>query len=201
MNRNKVIYGGALIIILVIIVYTLQGEESPEAYRQTILKAREEQESYMKNNEESPFVKQHVEFQGLHYFEPDLKYKIKARFEPIENKKIRKLPTSSDEIKEYLEYGYAIFTIDGKEQKLLILESVDDDLLFLPFGDATSANETYGGGRYLEVEHDNGNTILLDFNKAYNPYCAYTSGYSCPLPPRENLLEVAIRAGEKSYDH
>lgn len=200
MTRNRIIYTSVFLIIVVIIIYSLNGE-SPETYKKQIIKEREEQDSFMRNSEESPFVVHDVEYHGLHYYEPDLKYKINARFEPIEEKEIRKLPTSDNQEKEYLEYGYAHFELDGQKEKLLILENVKDELLFLAFGDATSAGETYGGGRYLEVTHDGGNGILLDFNKAYNPYCAYTEGYSCPLPPRENLLNVAIKAGEKSYDH
>ncbi|ELR69456.1 hypothetical protein C900_04988 [Fulvivirga imtechensis AK7] len=200
MTRNRIIYTSVFLIIVVIIIYSLNGE-SPEAYQKTIIKAREKQDSFMRNSEESPFVQHNVQYHGLHYFEPDLKYKINARFESIADKKIRKLPTSDNLEKEYLEYGYAHFELGGRKEKLLILENVKEKLLFLAFGDATSANETYGGGRYLEVTHDGSNSILLDFNKAYNPYCAYTEGYSCPLPPRENLLEVAIKAGEKNYDH
>lgn len=201
MGRNKIIYGGAFIIILVILIYSLQGEESPEAYKQRIEKEREEQDSFMRNNSESPFKANDVAYKGLTYFEPDLKYKIKARFDPIKEKKIRKLATSDNKEQEYLEYGYATFSIDGQEQKLLILENVQENVLFLAFGDATSADETYGAGRYLDVTHSGGNSIMLDFNMAYNPYCAYSSEYSCPLPPRENLLDVAIRAGEKNYEH
>ncbi|MBL6447848.1 DUF1684 domain-containing protein [Fulvivirga sp. 29W222] len=201
MSRNKIIYGSAFIIILTIIIYTLQGEESPEEYHKKILQEREEQDSFMRNNSESPFSQNSVEYKGLTYFEPDLRYKIKARFDPIEDKKIRKLATSDNQQQEYLEYGYATFTLDGQQQKLLILENVQENLLFLAFGDATSADETYGAGRYLDISHDSGNSILLDFNMAYNPYCAYSSEYSCPLPPRENLLDVAILAGEKNYDH
>lgn len=200
MTRNRIIYTSVFLIIVIIIVYALNGE-SPEAYKKQINREREEQESFMRNSEESPFVEHDVEFHGLSYFEPDLEYQVKARFEPIEDKKIRTLPTSDNKEKEYLEYGCATFTINGKEQKLLILENAADNVLFLAFGDQTSADETYGGGRYLEVTHNGGNSIMLDFNKAYNPYCAYTEGYSCPLPPRENLLEVAIRAGEKTYEH
>lgn len=200
MKRNKIIYGSAFLIILVIIIYTIQDEESPEAYSKAIQQERQEKEGFMRNDPESPFVEQSVEFKGLHYFEPDLKYKIKARFEPIDDKEIVTLPTSDNIEKEYIEYGYAIFTLDGQEQKLLILQNATDNVLFLAFGDKTSADETYGAGRYLEVSHRSGNSILLDFNKAYNPYCAYTDGYTCPLPPRENLLEAAIRAGEKNYE-
>lgn len=200
MKRNKIIYGSGFLILLVILIYTIMDEESPEAYSKVIQQEREEKEWFMRNDEESPFVEQDVEFKGLHYFEPNLRYKIKARFDPIEDKKIVKLHTNDNKVKEYLEYGYATFKLDGQEQKLLILESVEDQVLFLAFGDATSANETYGGGRYLDVSHNSGGSILLDFNKAYNPYCAYTTGYTCPLPPRENLLDVAIKAGEKNYE-
>ena len=201
MNKNKVIYGGVFVIFIIIILYTLQGEESPEAYRERIKKERVEQDNFMRNSDESPFVQKKEQYHGLTYFEPDLKYRVKARFTSIEDKKIRKLTTSDNTEEEYLEYGHAAFNIDGKEQTLLILENVQDDVLFLAFGDATSAGETYGAGRYLEIKHDGGNSIILDFNKAYNPYCAYTTGYSCPLPPRENLLDVAIKAGEKTYEH
>jgi hypothetical protein len=100
-------------------------------------------------------------------------------------------------------YAYAAFEISDQPCRLLILEIIDPAYkgkLFLAFADATSAVETYGAGRYLDVEAVRGaNSILLDFNKAYNPYCAYNDSYSCPFPPRENLLEVAIKSGEKNY--
>ena len=114
------------------------------------------------------------------------------------------LPASDGKERKYLPYAYAEFELDKEHCKLLILEIVDDPqnngMLFLAFADATSASETYGAGRYLEVKKVRGaSSILLDFNQAYNPYCAYSEKYSCPLPPRENILKVAIRAGEKKY--
>jgi hypothetical protein len=85
--------------------------------------------------------------------------------------------------------------------KLLLLEMEKpfQNKLFIPFADETSANQTYGAGRYLEADKPNGNIVALDFNLAYNPYCAYSEEYSCPFPPPENLLSVAIEAGEKKY--
>jgi len=73
------------------------------------------------------------------------------------------------------------------------------ETLFIPFKDATSGKETYGAARYLEIEETEVGIFLVDFNKAYNPYCAYSEAYSCPFPPRENWLEVAIKAGEKKF--
>jgi uncharacterized protein (DUF1684 family) len=114
------------------------------------------------------------------------------------------LPTSDGEEKQYKEYAYAEFSLDGEKNKLLILEIIDvgpyRGTLFLAFADATSANETYGAGRYLDLKKVPGATsVTLDFNKAYNPYCAYSDKFSCPFPPKENVLKVAVKAGEKSF--
>jgi uncharacterized protein (DUF1684 family) len=114
------------------------------------------------------------------------------------------LTTSTGEEERYLDYAWAIFDLDGTEHRLLVLEIMsmgpNRGKLFLAFADETSARETYGGGRYLDLKKiPAATTIELDFNKAYNPYCAYNENYSCPLPPPENLLKVAILAGEKSY--
>jgi hypothetical protein len=95
-----------------------------------------------------------------------------------------------------------VFDFHDKENRLLILETVGgefDGMLFLAFGDDTSADETYGAGRYLEIEQEGENSITIDFNLAYNPYCAYTDGFSCPFPPSGNLLKIPIRAGEMNY--
>ncbi|MCU0384014.1 MAG: DUF1684 domain-containing protein, partial [Cyclobacteriaceae bacterium] len=123
---------------------------------------------------------------------------------PIENKKTIQLTTNDGEQKTYLEYAVAEFSVDNKKSSLLILEMIEmgpfRGTLFLAFADATSANETYGAGRYLDIKKVPGSTsITLDFNKAYNPYCAYTDKFSCPFPPPQNLLDIPILAGEKRY--
>ena len=114
------------------------------------------------------------------------------------------LATNDGKEQRFIEYAYAEFDLDGYHHKLLILEVADmgpfKGKLFFAFGDETSADETYGAGRYLDLEKVPGaSTITLDFNKAYNPYCAYTANYSCPLPPSQNLLRIPIKAGEKIY--
>ncbi len=199
MTRNKILLLLGIVVLAVIFIYSIGGDYSPEEYAEFIQEEREEQERFMRYNEESPFVMNNVDFQPLKHYPANLNYRIKGRFEKIDPPKIRSLGTNDGNQEQYMEYGYAIFELDGKENRLLILEEVVDEKLFLAFSDETSAIETYGAGRYLDVEHNGGKTIKLDFNLAYNPYCAYVEDFSCPFPPRENLLKVAIRAGEKTY--
>jgi uncharacterized protein (DUF1684 family) len=186
-----------------VVIYSLQsGTQTPTEYRDEIQRDRDEKELFMKNSKDSPF---HAagEFKGLKYFPPDLKYKITGVVNPIENKKVVRLPMSDGKHEDYLEYGFAEFELDGIKNKLLILEVITPEhsgTLFLAFSDNTSAQTTYGAGRYLELKNKPGSSsIILDFNKAYNPYCAYSDNYSCPFPPKENMLKVDIKAGEKLY--
>lgn len=199
MNRNRIIGASVLIVLGIIFIYSTLGDHSPGEYSELISKERDEQERFMKYSSESPFVIDSLKYGGLTYYPPDMMYKIKGRFEKTEKPAIRTLATNDGKEEQYLEYGVARFNLEGKEHTLLILENVTEDVLFLAFGDETSAIETYGAGRYLDVEHAGGSTITLDFNLAYNPYCAYSEVFSCPLPPKENLLDVAIKAGEKTY--
>ncbi len=144
----------------------------------------------------------------LGFYPPFEKYRINASFKRINDKKGFYMNTSSGKRKQYFVYGLLNFTLHDTAVVLHIYQSKDlmkneeyQDYLFVPFGDATSGIETYGGGRYLdirmgEIKKDH---LFIDFNKAYNPYCAYTTGYNCPIPPQENLLKIAILAGEKNY--
>ncbi len=190
--------------VIAFVLYSLHGNLSPEDYASEIGRERAEKDLFMKNEKDSPFAGSKGMFQGLRYFSPDLKYKIIAELEPIENKKMIVLPTSDGLEKKYLEHAYAEFKLDGVHHRLLILEITDEGpyrgTLFLAFADETSTRETYGAGRYLELKKMPGaSSVILDFNKAYNPYCAYSNNFSCPFPPKENVLKVAIKAGEKSY--
>jgi uncharacterized protein (DUF1684 family) len=192
-----------LITLVGITLYSVSSGSSEEDYKSEILKEREEKDFFMKNSDESP-IEDKSSFIGLNYFEPDANYRVTASLEKINNKKVILLPTSTDEESSYLEYAWAEFEINGVKNRLLLLEVMamgpTRGTLFLAFADETSANETYGAGRYLELKKMPGaGTMILDFNKAYNPYCAYTEKFSCPFPPRENILKVAIRAGEKNY--
>ncbi|MBX2965660.1 MAG: DUF1684 domain-containing protein [Cyclobacteriaceae bacterium] len=203
MKKNNVIIMGVVLLAVITVVYSFVGQDDG-AYEQTILKQREEKDHFMRTASDSPFAGKVEEYAGLNYFPPDKKYRVTARLTPIENKKMTELATSDDKTKRYMEYAYAEFSIDGAAQRLLIFEIIDmgpyRGTLFLAFGDETSTRETYGAGRYLDVKKPKGiKTITLDFNEAYNPYCAYNENYSCPLPPRENLLTIPVKAGEKMY--
>lgn len=205
MKTRNIIMIGVLVIALVSIFYSFQGGND-EAYVKRIEKIRKEKDHQMRTASDSPFASDSTHtFKGLSYFPINSQYRINARLTPVENKKTLTLPTSDNKEKTYLEYAYAEFELDGVQNKLLILEIMEmgpyRGTLFLAFSDETSANETYGAGRYLDVKKVPGSSsITLDFNEAYNPYCAYSNNFSCPFPPQGNHLKVAIRAGEMTYN-
>lgn len=193
-----------IVVVLISVLYSFMGSQDQSAYADEITKEREDKDRFMRTSAESPFAGHTEDFKGLNYFPPDARYKVTADITPIQNKKMVVLVTNDGNEQRYIEYAYADFDLDGLHNRLLILEVIDmgpfKGKLFLAFGDDTSAGDTYGAGRYLDVSKTPGsNTIALDFNKAYNPYCAYIEKYSCPFPPPENLLKVSLRAGEKNY--
>jgi len=160
------------------------------------------------------YVKEHEVVAGkdkefMSFFPVNEKYRMTCRFERTMNSPWFRMESSGPIKKNYRVYGVIHFTIHDTAVTLNIYQSQDlltskeyKEHLFIPFTDATSGEETYESGRYIDLEikdivNDN---VLIDFNKAYNPYCAYVSGkYNCPIPPNENRLIVAIRAGEKSF--
>ena len=144
------------------------------------------------------------------FFPVNAAYKVRASFEKITDTVGFIMKTSGTKEKRYFRYGTIHFSIHDTALKLTVYQSQQlmsdsnskyKNYLFLPFTDLSSGEESYGGGRYLDFETDDieNNTVLIDFNKVYNPYCAYTTGYNCPIPPRENDLPVAIKAGEKEF--
>ena len=204
MKRKNVITLLVVVVLIITVFYSFQGSQDETAYVQEIEQERSEKDRFMRTSGESPFASNPEEYKGLQYFPPDVRYRVIANLVPIQQKKSIVLGTNDGKEQRYIEYAYAEFKMDGVSNRLLILEIADmgpfRGKLFLAFGDETSARETYGGGRYLDVAKAPGsNTIKLDFNLAYNPYCAYNETFSCPLPPRENILKIPIRAGEKNY--
>jgi uncharacterized protein len=204
MKNKNIIYILVAIVLAISIFYAFQGSQDDTAYIKEIEKERSEKDRFMRTSAESPFAKAPETYKGLNYYPPDIRYRIMANLNPIEEKKTVVLTTNDGKEQRYIEYAYAEFKLDGVSNKLLILEIADmgpfRGKLFLAFGDETSAVETYGAGRYLDVTKTPGSsTIKLDFNLAYNPYCAYNDSFTCPLPPRENILAIPIKAGEKSY--
>ena len=204
MKSKNVFVLAAVVIVAAIIFYSFQGDSDNKSYVKKINQQRDQKDHYMRSSRESPFYGNESGFRGLNYYPVDPRYRINASLTVIENKRSVILATSDGKEKRYLEYAYAEFDLDGIHNKLLILEIMEDGpyrgTLFLAFADETSAVETYGAGRYLDIKKVPGSSfITLDFNEAYNPYCAYNDDFSCPFPPRENLMQVAIRAGEKNY--
>jgi uncharacterized protein (DUF1684 family) len=137
-------------------------------------------------------------FDGLSYYPENAELRLTVQPEEFAEQAPVLMTTSTGGTQEYLRWGRFGFEVDGQPAALTIYYSAWGGY-FVPFADATSADETYGAGRYLELEELGGGMFLADFNMAYNPYCAYSEDYSCPLPPAENRLKVPIRAGEKLY--
>jgi uncharacterized protein len=139
-------------------------------------------------------------FGGLKYFDENPSLRIEAKLQKYPKPEQIQMATSTGHIAEYLKYGFVNFNVNGKPQTLQIYKSPDFDELFLPFMDETTGHETYGSGRYLDVSETGDGNVLMDFNLAYNPYCAFDpTKWSCPLPPKQNRLTVRIEAGEKKY--
>src|SRR5690554_5334908 len=140
-------------------------------------------------------------FKGLEFFPINLKYRVEAKLIRTPDEKPFLMPTSTARLPEYVKYGEAHFRLEGKDLVLSLFKATDreSNYLFLPFTDLTSGDGTYGGGRYLDFELPVEDVLLIDFNKAYNPYCTYNPRYSCPIPPEENDLLVRIEAGVKDF--
>ncbi|MCE7064164.1 DUF1684 domain-containing protein [Dyadobacter sp. CY326] len=152
-----------------------------------------------------------VDLPFLQFYEPDSSFRVVAKFEKSRGQSFE-MPTYSGVNKTYVKYGKLKFRLHGRKQTLTVYRSLSlqslakyKDYLFIPFKDKTNGDESYGGGRYIDLKTTDikNNTLILDFNKAYNPYCAYSDGYNCPIPPSPNHLPVAILAGEKKFgkDH
>ena len=192
-----------LLILFLGIISASMGQE-------TLMSGREFQEEMnlkFKLDEDSPLKPRDREtFTALEFFPVDTAFIVTAKFVRTPSEVPFYMPTTTERLPEYVKYGELYFTLRGKDLKLniyqnkeLILQKEYDDYLFLPFTDLTNGVTTYGGGRYLDLRIPEGNLIQLDFNKAYNPYCAYNEKYSCPIPPAENDLSIEIEAGVKDY--
>ena len=157
----------------------------------------------MKNDPESPIPKAaRKDFFGLSYYQIDSEYRVKANLERFDGDEIIEVPLTAGSYDRYIRYGVVEFTLGGITNALEVWKpesGVAGNRLFVAFTDMTSGNETYGGGRYLNLYEDGDATITVDFNLAYNPYCVYDYAYSCPLPPLENRLAIEVTAGEKNY--
>jgi uncharacterized protein len=167
----------------------------------TLWEFRQEKDAFFRSAQSPLSAASRADFQGLRYFpeNPDLRFSVPLERDPAREAIPMATSTGSERVYERL--GWVSFTVDGATLRLVLYAAEGDEQpeeAFVPFRDATNGAQTYSSGRYLEVEI-HGDTVTLDFNVAYNPYCAYADRWSCPIPPKENWLEVPIRAGELTF--
>ncbi len=150
--------------------------------------------------------KDRKKFKGLDFFKFDSTYVVKAAFVRTPEERVFKMKTTTDRLPDYVKYGYLTFELEGKTHQLNVYQNQNlinkpgfENYLFLPFLDNTNGETSYGGGRYIEMRIPENDSVIIDFNTAYNPYCAYNEKYSCPIVPRENYLDLDIRAGVKAF--
>lgn len=207
MNDAKITKtSGAKPIIIAICCLLLANSTAGQSFHDEIKTYRAKYKAEFLTDENSPLKKKDLKY--LRFYEPDETYKVTCTFEQVLDGEPFEMPTYSGKTKTYMVFGKLHFTLHGQKMSLNIYRSLAlakipkyQDYLFVPFMDLTSAHETYGGGRYLDLRMGelNAERIYLDFNKAYNPYCAFSDGYSCPVPPQANHLKVKIEAGEQNF--
>jgi len=203
MNK-KILSSIAAVGLIVIMIYNFQGaSQKTEGYAEQVEADRQEKDELFKQGDETPLTEeQKVVFTNLSYFPVGEKYRVRADFTKNQRQQIIKIAITDGSQREYFVHGSAHFHLQGKELDVTVYRPVDTeaDYLFIPFYDKSSADLTYGGGRYVEPTLIENGILEIDFNLAYNPYCAYNDKYRCPIPPRSNSLNVTILAGEKIPD-
>ena len=201
----KLLIGLGLLVVLGYFMSDLVFNDGQYAAR--LRKVRQEKSDGFRRVQGSPLSEaQRNVFDSLRYYAPDKAYRFEAQVEAFTQRDTIEIPLTDGKADQYLRWGRASFILDKQEYKLTLFQKVNspDSTLFVPFTDRTNGFASYGGGRYLDVAKPaTGNTeIDLDFNAAYNPFCAYNNGYACPVPPPDNRLAVEIKAGEQAFhDH
>jgi uncharacterized protein (DUF1684 family) len=192
--------------IYLLLLFFIGIDSQAQSYQIQLLEHRNTYKAEFLKDENSPLKKKDLKY--LQFYNIDSTYAVNAQFSRILDTIGFDMQTHNGVVKKYYVYGKAIFQMNLKKLELFIYQSQKlmtkagfEDYLFIPFTDLTNYTETFGGGRYLDFKLNEivNNTMTIDFNKCYNPYCAYKEGYSCPIPPKENALDLEIRAGEKNF--
>lgn len=179
-------------------------EETLKEHQEDVLAYQEMLNGDYSNPDKSPLLEEDFnQFKTLPFFPIDIDYKVEAKLIRTPDEKPFEMPTTTDRRPMYVKYGEFHFTMKGKEHQLDVYAGLQiqkmkgyEDYLFLPFTDETNKSTTYGGGRYLECRAPKkGDKVILDFNKAFNPYCAYNHKYSCPIVPKQNHISQEVTAG------
>ena len=191
-------------LLLVLLVASCGQEKQPIMGKTAFQKSLNAE---YKDATTSPLTEEDLkDFQGLDFFDVDSTFVVTAKFIRTPDEKPFKMKTTTDRLPVYTKYGELIFNLKGQKDTLSVYQNQElmteenyKDYLFLPFLDETNGLESYGGGRYIDLRIPNGDSLVIDFNTAYNPYCAYNHKYSCPIVPRENYLKTRIEAGVKDF--
>ena len=198
MNRSLLILFSLLLIL---------SCENKKRYDKSFTPFQKEMNEFFKDASISPLKEKDLKiFEGLDFFDFDSSYVVNAALTRTPEEKSFKMKTTTDRLPEYVKYGIVTFDLFGKSYNLNIYRNLDiinkegyQDYLFLPFLDDTNGFESYGGGRYIDLDVTEEDNLVIDFNSAYNPYCTYNEKYSCPIVPRENYLSIKINAGVKAF--
>ena len=196
------------LVVLCVLLITLLSCAQKKRIIKGETEFQRELNSEYKDASKSPLKdKDRKQFEGLDFFSFDSTYVVKATLERTPNSDWLNMKTTTDRVSKERVYGVLNFEMEDKYYQLNIYQGMDlmtkegfEDYLFLPFLDETNGIESYGGGRYIDARIPEGDTLVIDFNKAYNPYCAYNDKYSCPIVPRTNYLKTRIEAGVKVFD-
>ena len=197
----------SLLILSFLCVSALFAQESKEF--KEAKKFQQKLNKEFSSREESPLTQEDLaSFESLEFFPIDSNFRVTASLTLHKDSKPFKMQTTTDRLPVYKLYATANFQLKGKDFSLeiyqndkLLLTPDYEDYLFLPFTDLTNDESSYGGGRYIDLRLPEGNSIVIDFNQSYNPYCAYNGKYSCPVPPKSNHLNTKIMAGVKAFEH
>jgi len=204
MNINLIskISSGALLIVLLV----LSLHSSGQGHKAQVAEWQKKYMDDFLSDANSPLKKDDLQY--LRFYDADSTYRVTAKEELLSNEQSFIMPVFVGTGRQYVRYAILKFTLKGQPMQLTVYRNIAlsampqyKDYLFLPFTDETNGTETYGGGRYIDLRDGDfkSNEIEIDFNKSYNPYCAFSGGYACPKPPDENHLQVAIKAGEKLF--
>ncbi len=196
--------------LLVILFLLLTAHYKSQVKKDSILATIDVFQNDMNNeyadSTHSPLTREdRLKFKGLDFYPINLDLVVVANLKVTPGQEIFEMPTTTERKPKYVKYGEITFKVKRKKYKLNVYQSMDllnkpeyKDYLFLPFKDLTSGTTSYGGGRYIDLKATDAKRIIVDFNKAYNPYCAYNHKYSCPIPPKENFLNLKVEAGVKA---
>lgn len=197
-----------ILLLLLLIIPFLTFAQSKRAYKKEIKKFRKHYKQEFLDEARSPFYNNKKGMKDMRFYKAKREYKLQANFRRTADAQPFKMATYSGNTQDYVLYGIASVMLEGKKMDVNIYQSLrlsemDEykDHLFIPFKDLTNDDSTYGGGRYIDMKMSDikNGIVTIDFNRCYNPWCAFSDGYNCPVPPVENHFDLAINAGEKMY--